>query len=118
MNQVKPYPLWIGHAREGQDYKRLFDAGIQAVVELAAEELASQPPREFIYCRFPFVDGAENDVKLLYLATNTLANLIEREIPTLVGCGGGLSRSPAIAAAALSMVYQEPEEDCLLKIKQ
>src|SRR5262245_3991558 len=118
MNQIVPYPLWVGHAREGQDYRRVFDAGIQAAVELAAEEPASQPPRELIYCRFPLVDGPGNDPKLLYLAINTLANLLERQVPTLVGCGGGMSRSPAVAAAAMAMVYQEAPEECLQRVKQ
>jgi protein-tyrosine phosphatase len=116
MQQLTPYALWLGHLGEGRNFQQLFDNGIKALVELAAEELPSQPPRELIYCRFPLLDGAGNDKTLLYLATSMVANLLERNLPTLVSCGSGLSRSPAIAAAALALVYQEPPEECLKQV--
>ena len=31
MNQVIPYKLWVGHAGDGRDFRRLLDAGIEAV---------------------------------------------------------------------------------------
>jgi protein-tyrosine phosphatase len=118
MQQLTPHPLWLGHLGEGRNLQQLFDAGIQALVELAAEEAPSHPPRELIYCRFPLLDGADNDRKVLYLAASTVASLLERGVPTLVCCGSGLSRSPALAAAALALVYQEPPEECLKQIAQ
>ena len=108
MRQIHPHSLWISHARDAQDFKRVFDLGITALVQLAVEEPALQPPRELICCRFPLVDGPGNEPAVLSLAITTLANLLEKKVPTLVTCGAGLSRSPAIAAAALSMVFQEP----------
>jgi protein-tyrosine phosphatase len=116
MQQLTPHPLWLGHLGEGRNFQQLFDAGIKAVVELAAEEMPSQPPREFIYCRFPLLDGTDNDRTVLYLATTTVASLLERGVPALVCCGSGLSRSPAIAAAALSLVYQDSPEECLKQV--
>src|SRR5207247_693921 len=98
MRQVLPHSLWLGHAGDGRDFRLILDTGIQAVVQLAAEEPALQLPRELIYCRFPLVDGPGNDAKLLYLATATVASLLERSLPVLVCCGAGMSRSPAIAA--------------------
>lgn len=118
MRQVLPHALWLGHAGDGQDYRQALDAGIQAIVQLALEEPAVQPPRELICCRFPLVDGPGNDGKLLYLAIITLVNLLEKNVPTLVCCGAGMSRSPAVAAAALSLVYQEKLEDCLRQIAE
>jgi hypothetical protein len=118
VKQIVPYPLWLGHAGEAQDFRLLFDAGIEALVELAEEELPSQPPRELIYCRFPLLDGAGNQYELLYLSVYTVANLLERGVSTLVCCGTGLSRSPAIASAALSLVYQEPAEELLKRIAE
>jgi len=118
MQQLTPNLLWLGHAGEAQDSRHLFDTGIKAVIELAAEELPSQPPRELIYCRFPLVDSPDNDRAALFLAVSTVANLLERRVPTLVCCGSGLSRSPAIAAAALALVYQEPPEECLKQVAQ
>jgi protein-tyrosine phosphatase len=116
MNQVSPYSLWLGHAREGDDFRKLFDAGIQALVDVAAEERPSHPPRELIYARFPVLDGTGNDRNLLDLTITFVANLLERRVPCVVCCATGLSRSPAIAAAALAVVYQESPEECLQRV--
>ncbi len=118
MQQVLPHPLWLGHAGDGCDSHRIVDAGIRAVVQLAVEEPALQVPRDLILCHFPLVDGAGNDRKLLSLAVTTVANLLEKSVPTLVCCGAGMSRSPAVAAAALSLVYQEEPEECLKTVTE
>jgi protein-tyrosine phosphatase len=102
MNQIESRPLWIGHAADGRDWQGLFDRDIRAVVQLAIEEPPIQPPRELILYRFPLVDGDGNDSALLRLAIDGVATLIAAELPTLVCCGGGMSRSPAIVAAAIS----------------
>ena len=94
MRQILPHSLWLGHARDAQDFKRVFDLGISALVQLAVEEPALQQPRELICCRFPLVDGPGNEIVVLNLAITTLANLLEQKVPTLVTCGAGLSRSP------------------------
>ncbi len=116
MNQIFPHFLWLGHARESADYRQLFSTGIKAVVELAVEEPSSQLPRELIYCRFPLLDGAGNEAKLLSLAIRTVGTLLESRLPTLVCCSSGLSRSPAVAAAALALVSQEPPEQWLKRV--
>ena len=41
-------------------------------------------------------------IALVGLAVATLANLLERGIPMLACCGAGMSRSPALVAAALA----------------
>jgi protein-tyrosine phosphatase len=105
MRQIPPHLLWLGHAGDGRDYRSILDADIQALVQLAAEEPALDSPRDLVYCRFPLVDGSGNDRKLLYLAIMTVVNLLEKKVPTLVFCGAGMSRSPAIAAAALALIF-------------
>ena len=60
MTQIQPYSLWIGHAGEARDYERIADAGIEALVNLAAEKKCDQPPRELLYLRFPLIDGIGN----------------------------------------------------------
>jgi len=104
MNQIKPHQLWIGNAGDCRAISRILDKDIRAVVQLAAEESPVQLTRELISCRFPLLDGTENDADLLDLAIGCVAILVERGIPTLVCCGAGMSRSPAIVAAALSRV--------------
>jgi protein-tyrosine phosphatase len=118
MRQILPHPLWLGHADDGRDYQLVLATGIQAIVQLALEEPALQPPREILYFRIPLLDGSGNDLKHLYLATTTVANLLEKRVPTLICCGAGLGRSPAIAAAALSMVYQENLDGCLKQVAE
>jgi protein-tyrosine phosphatase len=116
MNQIAPHRLWIGHAGEARDFRTLFDSGIKAVVELALEEPPSQTPRELIACRFPLLDGAGNDPEVLELALRTVAALVRAQVPTLVCCGGGMSRSPAVAAAGLALARGTPPEECLQRV--
>ena len=116
MDRIAPYLLWIGHAGDGGDGPRLFENGIRAVVQVALEEPPLKPPRELVYPRFPLVDGGGNGGPLLRLTIFTVANLIEARVPTLVCCGAGMSRSPAVAAAALAVVGGEPPEACLRRV--
>jgi hypothetical protein len=116
MNQILPYPLWLGHAGESRDFQKVFDLGVKVLVQLAAEEPSLQTPRELVFCRFPLLDGSGNRAELLFLAVSTVASLIKMRVPTLVTCGAGMSRCPAVAAAALSMVHHEPPETYLEKV--
>jgi protein-tyrosine phosphatase len=116
MTQISPYPVWVGHAGEVLDFRAVFDAGIKALVQLAAEELPSQPPRELIFCRFPLLDGTGNRPEMLSLAIKTVAHLLKRHLPTLISCGAGMSRSPAVAAAGLALVHHLPPEECLERV--
>ncbi len=116
MYRVSPYQLWIGHAGDGRDIRLLIDTGIRAIVQLAYEEPPLQPPREIILLRFPLVDDEGNDADLVELAICSVAKLIERDISTLLCCGGGMSRSPVIAAAALAIAGRGTLDDCLKRV--
>ena len=104
MHEVISGRLWIGNAVEARDLRSLLDMGVAAVVDLAIEELPASVVRELIYCRIPLIDGASNPPERLQLAVETVASLIREDIATLVFCGAGMSRSPAITAAALAVV--------------
>jgi hypothetical protein len=99
--QILPHPLWIGHAGDCHDYRRLLDGGIRAVVQLAVEEPPLQPPRELVYLRSPLRDGADNPDGLLGLAVDALVSLPRQRVRTLACCGGGMSCSAAVAAVAV-----------------
>ena len=71
MNQIHPFPIWIGHGGEGHDFNHILDAGIEAVVELAMEEPSFPTRRDLIACRFPLLDGMGNRTGV------KLANLLE-----------------------------------------
>jgi hypothetical protein len=116
MNQVVPYPLWLGHSGEGRDFRQIFDAGIKALIQAAAEEPPPQPPRDLIVCHFPILDGGGNRAELLFVAVSTVATLLKLHLPTLLCSGAGASRGPAIAATALAMVLHEPAQECLQRV--
>jgi protein-tyrosine phosphatase len=113
MNQISPHPLWIGTVGDLKDPRRLYDLGIRAVVQLAYEDSSVTLPHDFTSCRFPLVDGGDNDADVLQLAIDTVTRLVERKFATLVCCGAGLSRSPAIVAAALTRITKKPFADCV-----
>jgi hypothetical protein len=94
----------------------MLNCGIRVLVQLGIEEPPVQPPRELVYLRFPLLDGPGNDPDLLGLAIHLVAALIQQRIPTIVCCGAGMSRSPAVAAAALSVALDSPFGECLRKV--
>ena len=116
MTQILPYPLWLDHAGGMDAVREYLSAGIRAVVEAEVEVAVSPLPRDLLYCRFPIVDGVGNDPDVLYLAVHTLAALVRMGVPTLVRCGAGVSRSPALAAVALASAFEESPEKCLQRI--
>jgi hypothetical protein len=118
MRQIRPHFLWIGHANDGRDHRRQLGLGIRALLQVAAEEPALQPPRDLLYCRVPLLDSPGNDAKLLDMAITTLASFLQRRLPTLVCCSVGMSRGPAIAAAALAQVYHEAPDACLKRVAE
>jgi hypothetical protein len=108
MRQIDGYPLWIGNARDARDVKAILDAGIEAVVDLAAEEPAATLSRELIYLRFPMIDGAGNPEWLLRTAFRAVHEFVQVGVPTLVACGAGMSRSPALVAVVVARIGARP----------
>lgn len=112
MHVVVPGLLWTGNAREARSPRDIADAGIQSVVDVAIEEEPAVLPRTIAYCRVPLHDGASNDDWALRLSLEIVASLISDEIPTLVACSAGVSRSPSIAIGALAISRQsDPDEE-------
>jgi protein-tyrosine phosphatase len=89
---------------------------VQAVVDLAASEPPASFPRDIIYCRVPLCDGAENTAAVLQLAVSTTVALVRAKVPTLVACSMGMSRSPAVAAAALAEIENCRPDEVLTRI--
>jgi hypothetical protein len=116
MDRIPPLPLWVGHAGDGRDVAALLDRGIQAVVQLALEEEPLRLPRELVSLRFPLSDGGGNRLEVLRLALVATSSLIGMEVPTLVCCGLGLSRAPAVAAGALALLGGETHEARLIEV--
>lgn len=104
MRRIQPYPLWLGHVGDIRDLRGVLAAGIEAIVDLALNEPPAVVTRELVYCRFPLVDGAGNPPWLLRTTVETVAMLLRATTPTLVFCGAGMSRSPAVVAGAVARV--------------
>lgn len=102
MTEIVPKLLWIGSAMDVREISRVLEAGVEALVDLALEERPPSITRDVIYCRFPLIDGRGNPPNLLRAAIDAVVSLLQKRVPTLVYCGGGMSRSPAIVAAALA----------------
>jgi hypothetical protein len=116
MTRIEPHLLWVGHAGDGLASGNLDAIGIRAVVQLAIEERPVTGPRERIVCRFPLLDGDGNDADLLRVAIRCVAFMVQTKIPTLVCCGAGMSRSPAIVAAALALQEQLDPDNALKRV--
>jgi protein-tyrosine phosphatase len=113
MHQIPPHCLWIGTTGDLRDWRRLYDVGIRAVLHVAYEEPALTLPHDLIACRFPLVDGEENSAEILHLAIRTLTQFLDQKFACLVCCQAGLSRSPAIAAAALAKLTGQAFSECV-----
>ena len=115
MRSISPYSLWIGNVGDVQRVANLIELGIMAVVDLAANEPVAVLPREFVYCRFPLLDGAGNERWMLRAAIETISELLRDNVPTLVACSAGMSRSPAVAAAAIARFDSRDPNECLME---
>ena len=69
-----------------------------------------------IYCRIPLIDGDGNPIVILEMAVGCVVMLLKKDIRTVVACGAGMSRSPAITAAAMAIVTRNSPDDCLTAI--
>ena len=116
MREILPNQLWIGNAGDGRDPERLLQNGVAAVINLAAEEPSPVLPRSMVYCHFPLMDGPQDDEGILDVAIQTLISLLKKRVPTLVYCGAGMSRSPAVVAAALAIAQSGNPEEKLKEI--
>jgi hypothetical protein len=113
MRQVAGRKLWLGHVGDLRDPRSLLSVGIEAVVELADNEVFASLPRDLIRCRFPLSDGGENPPWLLSLAANSVAALLVAGVPTIVCCSCGLNRSVCVAAAGLAIAERRTLDDAV-----
>lgn len=116
MREVLAGRLWTGNAHDARDIQRVLDLGVVAVVDVAIEERPAQYPRDVAYFRIPLLDGPDNQPGMLALSVEIVVRLVNAGLPTLVACSGGMSRSPTIAAAALSRLEEIDLEDSILRI--
>ncbi len=102
MRCISPHNLWLGNTTNLWDLRAVHEQGIVAIVDLAAKEKPPEITRDLTYLRMPLIDGGGNPPWLLQLAIDSVAQLLSARVATLVVCSAGMSRTPAITAAALS----------------
>ena len=108
MRQIANRKLWVGHAGDLRDLRAIMDMGLEAVVELADSEPFATLPRELVRCRFPISDCGENPAWLVRLAAEIVATFLRDQVPTLVCCAAGMSRSICVAAAGIALAEKLP----------
>jgi protein-tyrosine phosphatase len=109
--------LWIGNAAEARNVASLVEQDFNIIVDLAIEEPPAVLTRELIYLRFPIYDGIGNSSLVLASAIQTIVLILSiEEAKIVVCCSMGLSRSPAIVAAALALNERQQAEDSLTRI--
>lgn len=113
MRQVPGRALWLGNAGDLRDARAVLAAGIAAVVELTDSEPFAVLPRELIRCRFPLSDGGDNPPWLLRLAVESVAALLRANVPVLVCCSAGMSRSICVAAGGIALAEGRPLAESL-----
>lgn len=116
MRQVPGRPLWLGHGGDLRDARTVLAAGVAAVVELADSEQLAVLPRDLVRCRFPLSDGGDNPPWLLRLAAESVAALLRANVPVLVSCSAGMSRSVCVAAGAVALAEGQPLAKCLAEV--
>ncbi len=108
--------LYVGDAISARDLRLIYDHRFAAVLDLAANESPVVLGRDIIYCRFPLSDDDSNSDAMISAAIVCLRSLIARNYRTLVACSAGMSRSPMIAAAAISLRTGESLADSLAQL--
>jgi protein-tyrosine phosphatase len=100
VNRIRPW-LYVGKYRDTLDGKRLVEAGIQAVLQLAAP--FEYPGLDVLY--LPVDDGVPIDPMLFERGIAFIrAHCPDR--PLLIACGAGVSRSVSFAIVALRELEQ------------
>jgi hypothetical protein len=116
VRQIRPYRIWLGNVVDARDLRSVLNQGIAAIVDLAATEPPPTITRDLAYIRCPLMDGSGNSPWLVCLAVETVWRLLHAKVPTLVYCTAGMSRSPAILAAAVALESGRSLAECLQEI--
>jgi hypothetical protein len=117
MRQIDELSLWIGTARDARDIKNVLGQGIKTIVDLAIEETPIHTTRDLVYLRLPLLDGTGNPPWLLRVVLSTVEALILSRVPTLIACGAGMSRSPAVAAVVAARFVGIEPTDVLISLQ-
>jgi hypothetical protein len=103
MNQVLDW-LYVGSIEDAENYERLREAGIEALLSLAYP--VKYP--DILVGYVPFDDGELIPEEVLYKALSFVRRKRRRDHKILIACSAGVSRSPIIAVAVLHELVGYP----------
>lgn len=116
MRQIHGTSFWIGNGGDLRNPASIFDNGIEAVIDVAAEEPVPSLSRSLLSIRLPLADDGSNETWKVELALRTAAHLLRLEVPTLIACSAGLSRSLCVAAGAIAVVRKIDASQSLAEV--
>jgi hypothetical protein len=117
MRPIRPSLLWIGNVSNVRDLAQALEAGVTSVVDVACDDELVKIPRTLVFCRFPLADGPGNPAWMLRAAVLSTLEFLRLGSPTMVACSAGMSRSVAVATAALSLLEDRIPDHVIEEIK-
>ncbi|MEF8778104.1 MAG: dual specificity protein phosphatase [Natronomonas sp.] len=95
--------LFVGSIEDVEDRSLLDEHRISAIISLTHAEPETGFPADVAVVRIPMMDGPRNEYQTFVRAVEEVLTRWEIGNRVLVHCSAGASRSPAVAATALSL---------------
>jgi hypothetical protein len=113
---ISGYRLFVGPAMTLKDPAAVLATGVQTVICVAAEKFPDPWPRDLPFLRLPLDEGASNSEPLVTLLLHIVGRLIAEDVPTLIVCSMGMSRSVGVAAASIALYEGAAPDDVLRRV--
>jgi predicted protein tyrosine phosphatase len=110
--------LYVGAIDDAGDQSRLAEHRISVVLSLTHAEPETGFPADVTVVRLPMMDGPRNDHQTFVRAVNEAVTRWEAGNRVLVHCSAGASRSPAVAATAVSLSTDRTLETAFQQLKE
>ncbi len=110
--------LYVGSIEDAGDQSLLERRRISVILSLTHTEPDPGFPSAVTVVRFPMLDGPRNDRETFARAVSEAVTRWEAGNRVLIHCSAGASRSPAVAAAAISLSTDRPVETAFRQLKQ
>jgi protein-tyrosine phosphatase len=110
--------LYVGSIDDAGDRSLLEEHRISVVLSLTYAEPETGTPSDVTVVRLPMMDGPQNDHRTFRRAVNEVLTRWEAGARVLVHCSAGASRSPAVAATAISLSTGQSLEAAFRQLKE
>jgi protein-tyrosine phosphatase len=110
--------LFVGDLQDAGSPGQHHRHGIESVVRLTHEDPEDGYPKHVEVYRYPLLDGPQHDPDTFQEAVFKTVELLESGSRVLVHCSAGASRSPTVAAAALTHHQETGFGEALEKVRE